>query len=210
MASRRNSAVKIYVNGSTADSLYGLSRRMGQQVSRMSQAHTRAVSSLKRKVQPVATKAVREAYTIKASTLRGRTKVETGARKGSDFISLWASARKISLIDFGGRWSGVKSSGATAAIRLGQRKTYTHAFIAALSFHGKAANKAMYVRSRGPGGKPVGRGPLVRLYGPSVFDMVVRDPSGGSHSVRNAIVPQLESFYTTELTRQIALELRRG
>ena len=41
------------------------------------------------------------------------------------------------------------------------------------------------------------------------------DPNTGrdlmaSKSVRNVIVPQLESFYVTELARQVALELRRG
>lgn len=217
--SRKNSAVKIYVNGRNADGFYELSRQIGQHIDRTSRAHQRAVASLIRKVQPVSTKAIRDVFNIKAATVRGRTKVTQGARAKGDFVSLWASARKISLVEFGGRWAGVKSSGATAAIRKGQRKTYAHAFIANVGWRGVSGksikqdtvHRGIYVRRRGPNGKPVGRGPLVRLYGPSVFEMV--SYSGSMHSadsVRNTIVPQLESFYTTELTRQIALELRRG
>jgi hypothetical protein len=222
MASRRNSAVKIYVNGRVADDLYGLSKRIGAQVSRMSTAARRAQSSLSRKVQPVATRVVRTAYNIKATDLRARLKLATGLRAKGDFISLQASTRRISLIAFGGQWGGRTTAGATASILLGQRKTYSEAFIASVGWRGTSGravktdtvSRNIYVRSRGPDGKRVGRGPLKRLYGPSAFEMLVPSPVGGSSGaagkVRAAILDELHGFYVSELSRQIALELRRG
>lgn len=219
MASRRNSAVKIYVNGSTANDLYGLAKRVGQQVSRLSAAAQRAQSSLARRVQPVAKREIRKVYGVKASLLNGRMRLETGTRSQSDYLSLWASTRKVSLLEFGGRWRGVKSAGATASILLGSSKTYTSAFIANVGWRGSSGqavkadtvSRGIYVRQRGPDGKRYGRGPLKRLYGPSVFEMIGTSPKAHSaDTVRAAIVPQLQDFYVTELSRQIALELRRG
>jgi hypothetical protein len=216
---RRNSAVKIYVNGSTANDLYGLAKRVGQQVSRMSSASQRAQSSLARKVQPVAKREIRNVYGVKAGILNGRMRLETGTRGKGDFLSLWASTRKVSLLEFGGRWRGVKTPGATASILLGTSKTYDSAFIANVGWRGGSGqavkadtvSRAIYVRKRGPDGKRFGRGPLKRLYGPSVFEMIGTSPKAHSaDTVRAAIVPQLENFYVTELSRQIALELRRG
>lgn len=218
MATRRNASAKIYINGQVANGLYGLAKRVGSTVSRYSQASQRAQSSLARKVQPAAKAELRKVYSVKASDLNNRMKLESGTRKKSDYVSLWASSRKISLIAFGGRWGGTRTAGATAAIMQGQRKTYGHAFIAQVGWRGSSGKsvkantlaRGIYVRSNGPNGKPVGRGPLRRLYGPSVFDMVATSPRGGSDSVRNTIIPQLESYYVSELRRQIALELRRG
>lgn len=211
MASRRNSAVKIYVNGSTANSLYGLAKRVGQQVSRMSVASQRAQASLARKVQPVAKREIRKTYGIKATLLDNKMRLETGTRAGSDYLSVWASTRKISLIEFGGKWRGVKTPGAVASILLGTAKTYESAFIATLHGHGGAAVPAIYVRKRGPDGKRFARGPLQRLYGPSVYEMIGTSPKTHSgDTVSSRIVPQLQDYYVSELTRQIAMELRRG
>lgn len=219
MGSRRNSAAKIYVNGSTADSLYGLSKRVGQTVSRMSRASQRAQASLVRKVQPVAKREIRKVYGIAATQLNNRMSLDTGRRGQSDYISLQASTRKISLVAFGGKWGGVKTPGAVASILLGTRKTYAQAFMASVGWRGSsgASVKAdtvstnIYVRSRGPDGKRVGRGPLRRLYGPSVFEMITTAPKAHSGDmVASRVVPQLQEFYVSELTRQIALELRNG
>jgi hypothetical protein len=219
MASRRNSAVKIYLNGSTADSLYGLSKRVGERVSRVSSASQRAQVSLARKVQPVAKAAIRKVYNIGSSLLNDKLKLETGKRNNSDYLSLWASTRKVSLIEFGGRWGGPSTPGATASILLGTSKTYDSAFIANIGWRGASGasakadtvSRGIYVRKQGPGGKRVGRGPVKRLYGPSVFEMITTSPKAHSaETVSSTIVPQLQSYYVTELARQLALELRRG
>ncbi|MEO5811547.1 MAG: hypothetical protein ABIU96_03925 [Rhodanobacter sp.] len=219
MASRRNSAVKIYVNGKTANDLYGLSRRIGQQVSRVSVASQRAQASLARKLQPVAKREIRNVYGVKAGMLNDRMRLDSGTRKNSDYISLWASTRKLPLIVFGGTWRGVKSPGAVASILLGSSKTYAHAFIATVGWRGASggaikdgtSNRNIYVRSMGPDGQLVGRGPLRQLKGPSVFEMIATTSSGhDSKTVAAVIVPQLQEFYTVELARQMALELRRA
>lgn len=220
MASRRNSSVKIYVNGKLADGLYGLSKRVGQTVSRYSQASQRAQASLARKAQPVAKAEIRKLYTVKPATLNDRIKLETGTRKQSDYISLWASTRRISLIAFAGRWGGVKTPGAVASILLGQPKTYDSAFIASIGWRGVSGatvkedtvHRGIYVRRRGPDGKRVGRGPVRRLYGPSAYDMLM--PSTGGNDapakIRAAVISQLQSYYVSELSRQIAVALRGG
>lgn len=219
MANRRNSSARIYVNGKAADGLYGLAKRVGNTVSRYSQASQRAQASLARKVQPTAKAEIRKVYNVKASDLASRIRLETGSRRKSDYVSLWAGTRKLSLIAFGGRWGGTRTTGATASILNGQRKTYAHAFIAQVGWRGTSGKavkadtlaRGIYVRSTGPNGRPVGRGPLKRLYGPSVFDMIATSPKAHSaDTVRNAIVPQLESYYVSELARQVATELRRG
>jgi hypothetical protein len=215
---RRNSAVKLYVNGSTANSLYGLSRRVGQTVSRMSTASSRAQASLARRVQPVTKREVRKVYGIKASALNSRMRLENGTRKKGDFISVWASTRRLPLIDFGGRWGGVKTPGAVASILAGSRKTYAHAFAATVGWRGASgggvkegtARRNLYVRSTGADGRRVGRGPLRMLKGPSVFEMIATSSTGRSAPVASVILPILQDYYVSELTRQIALELRRG
>lgn len=219
MYNRRNSSLKVYVNGSAANDLYGLAKRVGQQVSRMSAASDRAQKTLARRAQPMAKREIRKVYGVKASLLNGRMRLESSARTKGDFISLWASTRKVSLLEFGGRWRGLKSPGATASILLGTSKTYDSAFIANVGWRGASGgavkadtvSRGIYVRKRGPDGRRFGRGPLKRLYGPSVFEMIGTSPKAHSRdTVRAAIVPQLESFYVSELSRQIALELRRG
>ena len=107
----------------------------------MSMASQRAQSSLARKVQPVAKREIRNVYGIKASLLNNKLKLETGTRAGSDYLSLWASTRKISLLEFSGKWRGVKTPGATASILLGTSKTYTSAFIANVGWRGTSGRR---------------------------------------------------------------------
>jgi len=220
LSHRRNSALKLFVNGRAADNLYGLSKRIGDRVSRYSQAAQRAQSSLARRVQPVAKREIRKVYGIKASTLNGRLALYNGLRRKGDYIALQASTRRLPLASFGGTWGGRSTPGATASVLVGQRKTYTSAFVARVGWRGASggslkddtASTAIYVRQLQPTGRRVGRGPLRRLYGPSVFEML----SPGTHAnqaalrVRGAVLSELETYYVGELARQIALELRHG
>jgi hypothetical protein len=214
LSSRRNSAVNIYVNGKTADGLYDLAKRIGERPSRYSKAMQRAQAGLARRFQPATKREIRKAYGVKQAALNKGMAVATGLRQKGDYVALKASVRRISLLEFGGAWGGHKTDGATASILLGTRKTYGSAFIATVGFKGRASanGRAIYVRQRGPDGKRYGRGPLRRLYGPSIFEML----SPGSHTgspalrVRTAVLGELESFYVTELARQITLELRNG
>lgn len=169
----------------------------GYSEAQLNRAAQRAGVGVVRKAQPIAKRDIRERYGVKASLLNGTLKAtQANDRQHRPYIGVWASSRRISLIHFGGRWRK-KSKGATAAVKLGQRKTYDSAFIATVE-----GRKAVRVRSYRAGSlKRHGRGPLRMLYGPSPFEMLL-----GEH-LRNGerIAGKLLEFYSTEIARQIEL-----
>ena len=204
--SRRNSALKFYVNGRRAKDLHGLTGVAGRVLSSFDTAVTRAVVGLKRRAVPAASRAVREEYGVKASALSQRYRVQTGirGRRGdrSDYLSLWASTRRIPLLDFGGRWSGPRSKGATARIERGKSKVYDSAFMATIQ-----GRRAIRVRAfNGTSGKRHGRGPVRMLYGPSAFEMVSGLDHRGSVAAREQVIEELRTFYVAELRRQFKLQ----
>ena len=165
----------------------------------LERAARRASVGVVRKAQPIAKRDIRDRYGVKASQLNGQFKVEQGQnRKGDPYIGIWASSRQISLIHFGGRWRGRKAPGATAAVKLGQRKTYDSAFIATVE-----GRKAIRVRQYKSGGgmKRHGRGPLRMLRGPSPFEMLL----GENMANGEVVAGKLLDFYSTEIARQIEL-----
>ena len=90
-------------------------RRLGQELRRL------------RELKGMTAEEVAERLLVSQSKI---SRLENGRRGKGDFISLWASTRRISLLEFAGRWTGAKSVGATASILVGKRKTYPGAFIA--------------------------------------------------------------------------------
>lgn len=165
----------------------------------LNRAASRAAVGVVRKAQPIAKKDIRTRYGVKASQLNGAIRGEQGrGRKGEPYVGIWASSRQISLIHFGGRWRGRKAPGATAAVKLGQRKTYDSAFIATVR-----GLKAIRVRQyrEGGGRKRHGRGPLRILRGPSPFEMLLGERMSNGQKVAG----QLLEFYSTEIKRQINL-----
>lgn len=211
-SNRRNAALKFFVNGKRAQQLEGLADLAGNALSAYDVAVTRSVVGLKRRTLPAVSRGVREFYSIKAGTLREKYRVETGTqgrrRDQDDFISIWASVRPISLLEFQGRWRGRKSPGAVASIERGQAKTYDGAFISTVE-----GLRAIRVRSfNSAAGRRHGRGPLRMLRGPSPFDMLSGASVGGRASasvkVRDQVITEMTDFYTTELRRQ--WQLARG
>jgi len=202
--SRRNSALRWYVNGKRARNLDGLQTAAGGVLSAYDTAVSRAVVGLKRRTLPAVSRAVRANYNVKARSLAGRVRAEMGtaggARERSDFLSIWASTRQISLLDFGGRWGGRKSEGATAAITRGGVKTYRSAFIATVK-----GLRAIRVRSFVSTGRRAGRGPLRILRGPSPFEMLSGLDRAPSVATRRSVLAELTDFYTSELRRQFRL-----
>lgn len=200
---RRNSAFKFYVNGSRARDLHGLTGVADQILSAYDTSVIRAVVGLKRRVLPVTSREVRKEYGIQARALQGRFRVEDGRRgkTGGDYLSLWASTRRVPLLDFQGRWGGRRAVGATASVEAGARKTYPGAFIAVIQ-----GRRAIRVRRRDEvTGKRHGRGPVRMLYGPSAFEMVSGLDHRGSIGVRSAVMETLRTFYIGELRRQFKL-----
>ena len=205
MARRSNSALVFFVNGRRAKQLNGLADPLGNVLSRYDVAVTRAVAGLKRRASPAASRAIREQYSLRASDLSGKFRVEDTAKgRGADrddAISIWASARRIPLIQFGGKWRGRKSEGATAAVARGGTKTYASAFIATVK--GRTSIRVReFDLSRG---RRAPRGPLRMLRGPSPFEMLSGLDHTASRAVKDSVVNELRSFYTSELRRQFAL-----
>ncbi len=203
-----NSALKFYVSGQRAKDLEGLTDLAGRVLQTYDTAVMRATIGLKRRALPMVSRAVRGQYNIKAGTLSGRYRAEEyvrGKRNGGDgLISIWASTRKIPLLEFSGRWSGRRSQGASAEIERGQRKTYDSAFIATI--RGRRA-----IRVRGfnrDTQRRHGRGPVRMLYGPSPFEMLSGLDHRGSRAARDEVLSELTVFYTAELRRQFRLGRR--
>jgi hypothetical protein len=208
--SRRNSALQYYVNGRRAKDLHGLTDLAGNILSSYDDAVTKAVSGLKRRALPAASRAVRSNYGIKARELSGKFRVETGIKGGrgdrSDYLSIWASTRRIPLLAFAGRWGGRRSKGAMASIMKSDRKVYDSSFIATIR-----GRTAIRVRSfNGGTGKRYGRGPVRMLYGPSAFEMLSGLDHAPSLASQKAVLEELTGFYSAELRRQFSLQKGRN
>lgn len=210
--SRRNSALKFYLNGLAARDLHGLTDLAGNLLDAYDVSVIRARAGLYRRAEPAAKRNVRAVYNVRASALADRFRIEEGVRgRGRDseeLLSIWASTRSLSLIEFGGRWRGPArrkrgrfAPGASAEIVRGQRKTYESAFIATIQ-----GRRAIRVRSfDGARGRRHGRGPVRMLRGPSPFEMLSGVGHEPSRQVRDATLSELTTFYFAELKRQFRM-----
>ncbi|HCT26871.1 MAG TPA: hypothetical protein DIW85_11730 [Stenotrophomonas sp.] len=205
-SNRNNNLLKFFVSGRRAKGLHGLADLAGNPLRRFDLSVQRAFVGLQRRAGAAVSQEVRGSYNVRASALRGKYRVETGEqgyrtgkRGRDDFLAIWASTRQISLLEFGGRWAGRKSAGATASIGQGQSKTYDGAFIATIK--GRRA-----IRVRGWDSttqKRHGRGPVRILRGPSPFEMLSgADGNSRALSARHRLIERFHTYYSTELRRQ--------
>lgn len=210
MARHRNTAVKFYTSGRAAKNLHGITNTVDGVLNAWDNATLRAVSGLRRRAVPAAVRAVRANYNVKASTVRSRVRLEGGTRRPrrrdrSEFISIWASTRRLSLLEFSGRWGGRRTKGARAQVVRGSSKVYTSAFIATVQ-----GLRAIRVRQLDRGtNKRHGRGPLQMLRGPSPFEMLSGVDYEPARRSRDAVLEELTTFYRSELRRQWALQRNR-
>ena len=72
MASRRNSALKLYLNGQRAKDLHGLTDLAGNMLDALDTAVIRARVGLARRAEPAAKRNVRAVYGINAGSLTDR------------------------------------------------------------------------------------------------------------------------------------------
>lgn len=171
--------------------------------SQLGRATLRARVAVIRKVQPLARRDVMERYGVRSSALNRKFRAVQGeTRKGSQYIGIQASARRISLIEFKGRWrKGRRTAPASAEVMSGRRKQYDSAFIATVQ-----GLKAIRVRRFKDGGtKRHGRGPLQMLRGPSPLEMLL----GQDMRHTPVIAGKLVDVYQAEIGRQINLLRRR-
>lgn len=124
----------------------------------------RAAGTLARRLPVEARRDIQDEYAVKAATVTRYL----DAQNTGDSVVLTGRARAVGLIEFGGRWTSVKSPGATAQVFVAKgRHTYGGTFIA----KGKNGNRQIFSRSI-VGGKRAPRLPLHALYGPSVASML--------------------------------------
>lgn len=147
----------------------------------------RATGTLARRLPVEARRDIQTEYNLSAARIRSGLSV----RQGDGFIELTASKRGIGLIEFGGKWAGRKSEGATAQVFVGEaRHNYGGTFIAV----GRSGNRHIF--SRGfAGGKRAGRLPLHALYGPSLAQILRK----GDRKTRLGDLAQ--SILSSEITR---------
>lgn len=172
---------------------------------------------------PEANRDVRNRYGVKLGALRDTMRVVDGrSRKGDEYVAVEASARRISLLEFNGRWTRPgggnlnrkRSKGAVASIAAGKRQAYAGAFIASIGWRGvsgetvktDSVNRGIYVRRKKADGGRHGRGPVQLLRGPSPLEMLL------GQDMRHApkIAASLQAIYEAELVRQIGILLKRS
>lgn len=160
----------------------------------------RALVSARRKAMPIAKREVLAQYGVQSSALSRAFGVATGADGGGTFLSVTATVAPTSLIRFGARWSR-RSAGATAQIVRGQSKTYEAAFIAPM----RNGQRQVMARQQTSGGKRVPRLPIVRLTGPSAYQML----QGRDGDTAARVNAQLAEYAGGEIARQLQL-VRKG
>ena len=123
----------------------------------------RATGTLARRLPVEARRDMQDEYNLRA----GRISAGLTVRREEGAVVLTGSKRGIGLIDFDGRWRGVKTEGATARVRRTDSVgVYGGTFIAA----GRGGNRQIFERTT------KARLPLRTLYGPSVADMLKNAP----------------------------------
>lgn len=183
----------------------------------------RARVSMYRAGLPEANRDIRSRYGVKLGAMRDTLRVVEGrSRKGDEYVAVQASSRRISLLEFNGRWTRPgggnlnrkRSKGAVASVLAGSRQAYAGAFIADIGWRGVSGasvktdtvKRGIYVRQKKPDGGRHGRGPVRLLRGPSPLEMLL------GQDMRHApkITASLQLIYEDELVRQIGILLKRS
>ena len=156
---------------------------------------TRTIATMRRKTLTDARRAISQEYGIGTQAIGRRMTAESG----KDSLSIYGTTGKVPLHEFGGRYSGPKSAGASAEILRGNRRVYTSAFTI------KNRNPAIiYARPIIDGAR---RAPkrFVRLHGPSVESMFLGGGTGGQTPATQVIAAAQEIF-SAEVERLIFVE----
>lgn len=178
-----------------------ISQLQGYSAQTIGKAAKLAASTTRNRLQPMAKRAIREDYGVRAGALSGKFRVMTGADSVGEFVALGASTKRIPLIDFGGRWGGKARSSrgtwaqsATAAVQVGRRKVYQSAFIRTVG----GSRQVLERQINRATGKRDPRSRLRRLMGPSPFVMI-EGPNGTAEKLRNEAI----EFHAGEFRRQL-------
>ncbi len=180
-------------------------RLAGVSEARLQTAANRAVSSVRRKFEPVAKRVIRDVYNVKLGDLGGKFRVLASTDGNGEFVELSASTRGIPLMRFGARWGGPKTAGATAQVRSGLGKTYQSAFIATVGGQRHVFARQFSADSNSPSGRHP-RDHIRRLMGPSPLQMT----QGLDDKNASEIARQMTAFLSSEIKRQVRLSYMAG
>jgi hypothetical protein len=177
-----------------------LERGFTQLAGATAKAEARAVNRAGTSVLTAQTRAVTQRLNVRVSRIREATKISRRATPDAPSIVIRVEQRPIGLIEFGGRWRGMKSEGASAQVfRDKGRHTYTGTFIAI----GRNGNRQIFSRKI-VGGKRAGRLPIRALYGPSAFSEFKRE------DIQDVGRKTWETRLPIELQREIAFALKQS
>lgn len=169
-------------------------KRIGKTNAQIATLKGRALTDLRRRLK------VQAAQIIHEPINRSRAKVSAQVRvsAGSNYVAVTAGGKRPPLKEFGGRWAGRKSPGATAQIyRDGSRQTFQGAFI--LGRKGQIVTRV----TRGSGRVP--RGPVRLLTGPSPADVL---RFTGTHSAYERLLRIGGQILAAESARLFAVAAR--
>jgi hypothetical protein len=131
----------------------------------------RAVNRVSTSIITAQSRAVVQRLNLRVSRVKEAVRLKQRAKPDLPRIVIEVQRRPIGLIEFGGRWRGRNSEGASAQVlRFEGRHTYGGTFIAI----GRNGNRQIFSRKI-VGGKRAPRLPLKTLYGPSVYSQFLRD-----------------------------------
>lgn len=129
-------------------------------------AEARAVNRVSTSIISAQSRAVVQRLNLKVSRVKEAVRIAVAATPASPRVVIEIKRRPVGLIEYGGRWRGVKAPGATAQVmKGGSRSTLSGTFIAT----GRNGNRQIFER------KGKGRLPLKAFYGPSVFSQFKRE-----------------------------------
>lgn len=156
-----------------------MAKRVADTAREADKAVSRATATLRRRLPVEARRDIQEEYNLPA----GRIRRGLTSRTIDGGVELTGSARGVGAIEFGGRWRGRKSDGATYMIRHGgDNSPLPGSFIATLLNGNRQIVERKGPKQRMTKGVNKGRmkQPLQVVYGPSVAQML-RRPARGEH-----------------------------
>lgn len=157
-------------------------------------AEARAVNRVSTTIIAAQSRAVVDRVNLKVSRVKEAVKLSVKATPAQPRIVIEVKRRAVGLIEFEGRWRGVKSPGASAVVLRGSgRHTFGGTFIAT----GRGGNRQIFER------KGKARLPLKALYGPSVFSQFKRE------DIQEVGRKTWEQRLPIELQRELAFALKK-
>ena len=202
MAEFGASSVRARANAAALDRI--AARLDGVSEAKIAAADKRALATVRRRVEPIVKRAIREVYSVPVRELSGKFQVRTTSDGAGEGLELFAATKRVPLVEFNARWSGRKSAGARASILRGKSKIYKSAFIATVGGRPEVVARQFSADSNSPSGRHP-RSHLQRLRGPSPLEMT--KGLDGQNVVR--IGDEIVRFAATERARQLQMA-RKG